>query len=140
IVMDAAGRITDWNKQAETTFGWPGAEVLGRSMAETIIPPQHREAHKRGLEHFLATGQGPILNQRIEITAVHRDGHEIPVELLVWPNQGGETYSFNPFVREITSRKQAEETQRERVRFSALIADVSLALTSTNTLRDMLQR
>ena len=140
IAMDAAGRITDWNKQAEVTYGWPRAEAIGRNLADTIIPPQHRGAHLRGLERFLATGQGSILNQRIEITASHRDGREFPVELVVWPVQVGETYSFNAFVRDITGRKQTEEAQRERVRCAAMSGDIGLALIGTETLRDMLQR
>ena len=61
IVMDAGGFITDWNVQAEKMFGWPRQEAIGRLLSATIIPAQHREAHERGLRHFLATGEGPIL-------------------------------------------------------------------------------
>ncbi len=110
IAMDSEGRITDWNHQAESTFGWSRSEVIGQPLAQTIIPPQYREAHRRGLEHFLATGQGPVLNTRIEITALHQDGHEFPVELTIAPLRLGRTYTFNSFVHDITARKQAEET------------------------------
>ncbi len=109
IAMDTEGRITDWNHQAESTFGWPRSEAIGRPLAQTIIPAQYREAHMRGLQHFLATGQGPVLNKRIEITALHRDGHEFPVELTIAPLRLGLTYTFNSFVHDITARKQAEE-------------------------------
>ena len=109
IAMDIEGRITDWNAQAEATFGWSRSEAVGRFLADTIIPHQHREAHKRGLQHFLATGQGPVLNKRIEITALHRDGHEFPVELTISPIRLGQTYVFNSFVHDITERKQAQE-------------------------------
>src|SRR5437899_8282189 len=51
--MDERGVITAWNAQAETIFGWSREEALGRTVAETIIPPQHREQHRRGLQHFL---------------------------------------------------------------------------------------
>ena len=57
--MDSTGVITDWNPQAEATFGWSRDEALGRDLAETIIPERHREAHQRGLQRFLATGEGP---------------------------------------------------------------------------------
>ncbi len=85
IGMDAAGVITDWNVQAEQMFGWPRQEAIGRLLSATIIPAQHREAHERGLRHFLATGEGPILNTRVEITGCHRDGHEFPIELAISP-------------------------------------------------------
>jgi PAS domain S-box-containing protein len=107
--MDAAGAIVDWNQQAEATFGWTRAEAVGRSVAETIIPPPYREAHARGLAHFLATGEGPLLNRRIEITAVHRDGREFPVELTITALRWGQAYLFGAFVHDISERKRAEE-------------------------------
>ncbi len=107
--MDADGLITDWNPRAETIFGWNRAEVLGQPLAGTIIPPQYREAHRRGLQHFLATGEGPVLNQRIEITALRRDGTEFPVELSVTPLRIHGSYQFTAFVTDITERKRAKE-------------------------------
>ena len=101
ITIDDAGQITGWNEQAERIFGWPREEVLGRPLAATIIPPQHREAHTNGVRRFLATGEGPILNKRIEITAMRRDGHEFPVELSVSPVKAKGRYIFNAFVRDI---------------------------------------
>jgi two-component system, cell cycle sensor histidine kinase and response regulator CckA len=110
IGMDAAGVITDWNAQAEQMFGWPRQEAIGKLLSTTIIPAQHREAHEHGLRHFLATGEGPVLNTRIEITACYRDGREFPVELAISPalaREGGHT--FSAFVRDISPRKQSEE-------------------------------
>jgi PAS domain S-box-containing protein len=109
LTMDAAGLIIAWNPQAEATFGWSRAEIIGRSLAQTLIPPPFREAHRRGLAHFLATGQGPVLNRRIELAALHRDGHEFPVELTISPLRQGDTYIFNAFVHDISERKRAEE-------------------------------
>ena len=113
IGMDAAGIITDWNAQAEQMFGWSRQEAVGRVLSATIIPAQHREAHERGLRHFLATGEGPMLNARVEITGCHRDGHEIPIELAISPSLGqGGAYTFSAFVRDISARKQAEQQSR----------------------------
>jgi PAS domain S-box-containing protein len=109
IGMDAQGRITAWNPQAETIFGWLHDDVIGRPMAETIIPPQHREAHARGVGRFLSTGQGPLLNRRIEVTALHRDGREFPVELTVTAVRLGNRWVFNAFVRDIVHRRQTED-------------------------------
>lgn len=113
IAINAEGIIIDWNPQAEIIFGWKRHEVLGRVMGETIIPPGDREAHRKGLEYFLETGEGPILNRRIELTGLHRDGRTFPVELTVWPIRMGETYQFNAFVHDITERKQAEQKLKE---------------------------
>jgi PAS domain S-box-containing protein len=110
VTMDATGTITGWNPQAETVFGWPAAEVLGRPLAEIVIPPARREAHWNGLRHFLTTGAGPILNQRIELTAIRKDGREFPVELAITPIRvGGDDWSFSAFVRDITERKLLQQ-------------------------------
>jgi PAS domain S-box-containing protein len=113
IGMDSAGVITEWNVQAEQMFGWPRLEAIGRLLSATIIPAQHREAHERGLRHFLATGVGPMLNTRIEITGCHRDGQEIPIELAISPALGqGGAYTFSAFVRDISARKRTEQEGR----------------------------
>ncbi len=123
IVMDEDGRITDWNSQAEASFGWPRREAVGRLLSTTVIPPQYREAHERGLQRFLATGEGPVLNKRIEITAAHRDGREFPVELTITPAQHGGRYTFSAFVRDITARKQAETRQAAQLAISLVLAE-----------------
>jgi PAS domain S-box-containing protein len=82
-------------------------------MSETIIPMQYRRSHETGLRHFLNTGQGPVLNRRIEITAIRRDGTEFPVELTVTPLKSGDGWTFSSFVRDISERKRAEEKVRE---------------------------
>jgi len=89
IGMDAEGRITDWNGQAEALLGWRRDDILGRLLAETIIPPQYRAAHAAGLKHFLATGEAPVLGRPVELSALHRDGHEVPMELTVWVTRTG---------------------------------------------------
>jgi PAS domain S-box-containing protein len=118
VEMDDGGVITSWNPRAETMFGWPAEEVIGRKPGETIIPERYRKAHEVGLRHFLATGEGPILNRHMEMTARHRDGHEIPVELTVTPVRWGAGYIFNAFLRDISERRQAEE---ERSRLAAIV-------------------
>ena len=107
--MDAEGIIFGWNNQAETMFGWSREEALGRKLHETIIPPQYRQAHIRGMTHFLATGEGPVLNKRVEIFALHRDGHEFPIELSITPLKIADKYEFSAFLRDITERKQNEK-------------------------------
>ena len=113
VTMDENGLITGWNVRAEAVFGWSAAEVIGHSMSTTIIPPQHREAHQRGLARFLSAGEGPILNQRLEITALHRNGDEFPVELAVTPIRLSSSWLFSAFIRDITQRRRAEAEIRK---------------------------
>jgi len=113
VVMDADGIITDWNKQAEEIFGWTRLEALGRRMSETIIPLQYRASHERCIQHFFRTGEGPVLNKRIEIIALRRSGGEFPVELTITPLKSGDSWTFSSFVRDISERKRAEEKLRE---------------------------
>ncbi|HEV3263607.1 MAG TPA: response regulator, partial [Gemmataceae bacterium] len=96
----------------EITFGWSRAEAVGRVLSETIIPPQFREAHNRGLAHFLATGEGPVLNRIMEVAALRRDGREFPAEISIAPVRLGEQYLFVAFVRDVTERKRADEDLR----------------------------
>ncbi|WP_332777349.1 PAS domain S-box protein [Polaromonas sp.] len=112
VTMDAQGIICDWNTQAGAIFGWMPDEAVGKPMAELVIPPRYRDGHARGLKHFRATGEGPLLNRRIETTALHRDGHEFPVELSITPMTVKGVWMFSGFARDITERKQAEEQIR----------------------------
>lgn len=126
ISMDAAGRITEWNHQAETTFGWMRSEAIGRSLVETVVPQHGHEAYLRELA-------GPALNKRMELTALHRNGREIPVEIVISPLRLGDAVTFNAFLHDITERKaaeaqlhrtkeQAETSNRELEAFSYSVA------------------
>ena len=112
VSMDSHGTITAWNPEAEVTFGWSEAEALGRNLGDTIIPARYRESHNRGLEQFRRTGRGTLLNRRIEIEALHREGHEFPVELTITAVKVGGRFAFNAFLHDISGRKQAEQTLR----------------------------
>jgi two-component system, sensor histidine kinase and response regulator len=106
VSMSEDGKITGWNSQAERTFGWTAAEALGQDLATTIIPSNYRRQHSEGIERFKETG-ARALNGRVEITALHRDGHEFPIELAIAPIYDGQAVSFCAFVRDITERRQA---------------------------------
>jgi PAS domain S-box-containing protein len=127
VTMDPQGRVTGWNAQAEVLFGWCDREVLGQRLSSFLIPPQHREAHERGLQTFLATGVGPVLNRRIETTAIRRDGREFPVELSISPAGGGDTYLFGAFIRDLTARKEAEAALHQQTALVKLLQEVATA-------------
>jgi PAS domain S-box-containing protein len=112
VTMNAAGTITGWSPQAETVFGWKQEEALGRSLADTIIPERYREAHRRGLERFLSTGEGSVLNKRLELAAFDRHGVEFPIELAITELRTGGAPSFSAFVRNITERKRIDDDLR----------------------------
>jgi PAS domain S-box-containing protein len=117
VAMDGAGKITVWNRAAEKTFGWSSEKAIGRPLAEVVIPERYREAHSRGLEKFLRTGKAPILNRRIEVMALHRDGHEFPIEMTISPVRVRGGFAFNAFLHDISERKRVEE---EVIRLSDL--------------------
>lgn len=121
--MDDQGRITAWNGAAEAIFGWRRAEALGRLMSDVIVPPQHRDAHAKGLAHYNRTGIGPVLETKVRITALHRSGREFPVELSIFPMQTDDgTHCFYAFIRSLA----AEETHRREQELRAQEADILL--------------
>ena len=124
IGMDAEGRITDWNPQADHLFGWSRQEALGRPLVETIIPPELRAAHMQGLGRFLDTGKGAVLRKPMEMQGLRRDGRLFPVELLIGAHQqpSGE-YWFYAFLQDITARKQAERKLRAKQRAIERLAE-----------------
>src|SRR5687767_5610715 len=83
ITMDQEGKVIDWNPAAEKTFGYTIEEAAGKDMAELIIPPALRDRHRQGLKRYLATGQGPSLGKRLELSAMRADCTELPVELAI---------------------------------------------------------
>ncbi len=129
VTMNNKGQITGWNTQAEKMFGWTRAEALGRELAELIIPERHREDHRRGMRRYIETGMARVLNKRIEMSALHRTNREFPVELAITPIGFGDELVFSAFIRDITSRTQAETALREseqRFRATANAAPVMI--------------
>lgn len=109
VSMDHEGKIVEFNPAAERMFGYRGPEVIGKPMAEVIIPPSLRESHYRGLAHYLATGEGPVIGKRLELTALRADGGEFPVELTISRVELPGPPLFTGYLRDITERKRAEE-------------------------------
>jgi len=123
ISMDAGGFIIDWNRQAEITLGWSRDDALGRVLSDTIIPPRYRAAHLLGLEHFLGTGEGPVLDQRFEIEALHRDGHELPIELTISAVKAGASHVFHAFLHDITERRQSAQFLASSAAITTVLAE-----------------
>ena len=120
VTINHEGRITEFNPAAEHTFGYGRDEVLGKYLADVIIPPSLREKHRQGFAHYLATGEARVLGKRIEMIAVRADGSEFPVELAITriPLEGPP--SFTGYLRDITERKRARQ---ELLRSEAFLAE-----------------
>ena len=119
VTIDHEGCITEFNPAAERTFGHRRDEVLGRQLADIIIPPKLRERHRQGFARYLATGEARVLGQRVEMTALRADGSEFPAELAITRISLDGPPSFTGYLRDITERKQSEEELRRGEAFLA---------------------
>ncbi len=120
ITIDHEGCVTEFNPAAERTFGYRRDDIVGKQLADAIIPPSLREQHRQGFARYLVTGEARLIGKRVEMTAMHADGSEFPVELGISriPLEGPP--SFTCYLRDITERKQSEEALR---RSEALLAE-----------------
>ena len=112
VTIDHSGRVTGWSHAAETMFGYAASEVIGREIADTIVPPSLRGAHRHGLARFVETSQPVVLDQRLELTALHRDGTEFPIELTITRISLPGPPVFTGYLRDITDRKRVEAELR----------------------------
>ena len=113
IAMDRTGHITEWNAQAEQVFGWSAFEVIGRDAADTIFPLSHRPSYREYVQRLLAGGDTSTTNMLVELVGLRRDGREFPVEIAMTPLAVEGSMIFSAFIRDITSRKEAEQALKE---------------------------
>jgi PAS domain S-box-containing protein len=111
--MDDEGRIVEFNAAAERVFGHRRDAVMGRLLADTLLPQRHRDAHTRGLKHFHTSGRGPMVGRLVETTALRADGSEFPVELAISVAQVPEGSIFVGHLRDITERRAADQALRD---------------------------
>jgi PAS domain S-box-containing protein len=108
IMIDQAGAVIEWNEAAERTFGHRRERVMGRKMADVIVPERFREAHLAGMERYLKTRQPKVLRQRLELPALRSDGSEFPSEIFISAIELGGAPVFAAYLQDITDRKEAE--------------------------------
>lgn len=109
VMMDHEGRITEVNPAAERTFECSREDVVGRSLADVIIPPSLRSRHSSGLHRYLETGEANVLGKRIEMAALKSSGVEFPAEVAVVRIRSEGPPVFTGYIRDITERRQAAE-------------------------------
>jgi diguanylate cyclase (GGDEF)-like protein/PAS domain S-box-containing protein len=112
VAIDGDGLVTEWNLEAQRTFGFSREEMLGGELAAAIIPPRHRDAHRAGLRNYRPDVPGPMVGRRVEVSALHHEGHEFPIEMTISeasPPFGAEDRrSFQAFMHDISERKLSE--------------------------------
>ena len=109
IIVDEDQNIKEWNRKAEALFGHMKGDVKDRSLNEILIPHRYRDAHNRGMSHFLKTGEGPVLNKTIEVIAVHKNGVEFSISLSISNVRIGDKWLFIAFIADITEQKAINE-------------------------------
>jgi PAS domain S-box-containing protein len=121
ITMDGEGRIVEVNAATEATFGYSSQEMVGQDLAELMIPPDTRAAHREGLERYMKTGAARIVGHPVELVAMRADGSEFPVELAVTRPELPGAPLFCGYLRDVTERNAADRALR-------LLADEQAAL------------
>ena len=128
ITMDADGLVVDVNPAAERTFGYTAEEMVGRELAELIIPPDLREAHRRGVDRYVETGEGEMVGHPVELPAIRADGSVFPVEIAVTRPELPGPPIFTGFLRDVTERLRDEEALRTLADEQAALRRVATAV------------
>jgi PAS domain S-box-containing protein len=139
ITVDHTGRIIEFNEAAERIFGYRRASMVGQKLEDTVIPPDLGEAHRRGLAHYLETGEAKILGKRVELNGMHANGAIFPLELSVNRMPGGGPAIFAAFLRDITARKEGEEKRRTQLARLSLLDRTTRAIAERQDLRSIFQ-
>jgi diguanylate cyclase (GGDEF)-like protein/PAS domain S-box-containing protein len=131
VTIDHRGRVLEFNRAAERTFGYRREDVLGRELAALVVPPAAREAHRRALARWTEAGPGPgaggFLGRRIEAEGMRADGSLFPAELAISRVDVPGPPLFTACVRDITDRAAAEEQLRTaEFRYRTLVEQLPL--------------
>ncbi len=140
ITIDSEERITGWNQQAESIFGWVAAEVMGTPLSEKIIPPAQREAHRRGIQRLLESGQGRLVNRRSEVIGLRRNGEQFPLELAIAFVITDGKPGFSAFLRDISESRRSAEIIRRDFHLQQALAAVLEASIQPVSFRERLEK
>jgi PAS domain S-box-containing protein len=128
ITMDAEGRVVEVNRATERMFGYAAEEMVGRELAELIIPPGLREAHRQGVERYVETGEGTMVGHPVDLPAMRADGSEFPVEIAITRPELPGPPQFTGFLRDVTERRRDEQALRTLAEEQAALRRVATAV------------
>jgi PAS domain S-box-containing protein len=118
VTMEADGVIAEFNPAAERVFGYSRQQAIGRRVEALLVPPDQRDAHRRGLTRYLTTGTGPLIGRLVEVVAMRADGSQFPAEIAITPLQLEGGALFTAHIRDISERREAiralKESERRR--------------------------
>jgi len=134
VTIDAMGCIVEFNPSAESMFGVTAESVQGRMLEEIIIPERYRDAHREGMRHFRATGEGPVLNRRLELTALRCDGTEFPIELAIVPVPQPTGTLFTAWLRDISERARSQSLLMRQEQLAQAVAEAATILLTCDDL------
>ncbi|HVG02601.1 MAG TPA: PAS domain S-box protein, partial [Nitrospira sp.] len=122
VLADHKGVIIWWNGAAEQMFGRAKREALGQPLT-ILMPERFRAAHNAGMARLTQGGTSNPIGTTIELVGLTSSGHEFPIELsLAWWH-AREGLFFSGIIRDITRRKEAEESVVRLSHQNALILD-----------------
>jgi PAS domain S-box-containing protein len=130
ITMDSAGDVVEVNRAAEKTFGYSAGEMVGRELAELIIPPRLRDPHRHGVEHYTPNADSRMVGHPVELPAMRSDGSEFMVEIAITQPQLPGPPLFTGFLRDITHRKRSEQALRTLAGEQAALRRVATVVAS----------
>jgi len=130
VSMDERGLVRYWNPGAESIFGISASDAIGRPLADLIIPESSRATLNDLLRRFARDDPGPVLDDRLEVAARHRDGSEFPVEMTISALRREGGWTFTAFIQDLSVRRESER-QRER-----LVQELRRALHGSERLLD----
>jgi PAS domain S-box-containing protein len=136
IGMDLQGNITDWNSQAEKMFGWRHDEIIGRSLAKTLVPERFMESYDKAIQTYYSTGEVEFTKKRLERLVLTRSGEEVPVEMTIGLVESHKGRFFGAFLHDISERKKVERMKNEFI--STVSHELRTPLTSIRGSLDLL--
>lgn len=138
IQIDEHGTILEFNPAAESMFGYSKAEALTKNLHDLITPERYRPLQNKGMEHFRRTGQGIMLNQRVEIPAKRRDGSEFPVELTTFATKTSSGYVVTGFLRDLTERNRSRALALKQGETASAVSLAATRLLESESINDVM--
>jgi PAS domain S-box-containing protein len=119
LMVDSQGLILLVNAQIEKQFGYTREELLGQPV-EMLLPAAARARHVQHRAGFLAQPQPRRMGEGRDLFGLHKDGHEVPVEIGLNPIVTAEGPVVLASVVDITERKRIEQRLRQTERVAEL--------------------